>query len=196
MSGRVMGVSKYPWLICCTLHLIHKLLGPLAEIKVFGVLSTHWPLILDVGTVSEYTPQLICAGFVYCHCTGRWAVFDNIQWKEQCILLRSVVQPLPWPLLLLNRSAWDFFLLSALTLKWSPKTWELKIQLWRLFRCINQFLKSFHQSNTCTTLCCALTGPYYDGDKLGVVCDYKYSLQGVDILECDTRTQPGELGTE
>lgn len=38
-------------------------------------------------------------------------------------------------------------------------------------------------------------GPYYDGDKLGVVCDYTYSLQGADILGCDASTQPGNITT-
>ena len=37
-----------------------------------GVLPAHWPLILDAGTVLVSVPLLICAGFVYCHCTGRW----------------------------------------------------------------------------------------------------------------------------
>ena len=27
-------------------------------------------------------PPLICAGFVYCHCTGKWAVLDNIHGKD------------------------------------------------------------------------------------------------------------------
>ena len=79
-----------------------SLLGQLAEIKVFGVLPAHWPLILlasvsyignqsrsstvyhstspclDAGTVLVSVPPadplLIGAGFVYCHCTGRRAV--------------------------------------------------------------------------------------------------------------------------
>ena len=32
--------------------------------------------------VLESVPLLICAGFVYCHCTGRWAVFDNTHSKD------------------------------------------------------------------------------------------------------------------
>ena len=40
--------------------------GLLAKIKVFGVLSGHWPLILDAG-----------AGFVCCRCTGRCAAVDS-----------------------------------------------------------------------------------------------------------------------
>ena len=47
--------SKYPWFVAST--------------------SAS---ILDVGTVLESVLLLICAGFVDCHCTGRWAVFDNM----------------------------------------------------------------------------------------------------------------------
>ena len=34
-------------------------------------------LVLEAGTDLVSVPLLICAGFVYCHCTGRWAVLDN-----------------------------------------------------------------------------------------------------------------------
>ena len=72
---------------------------------MLGVLPAHLPLVLDAGSVLLSVPPLICAGFVYCHCTGMWAVLDNTHGKD-CGPFRSraVVQPLPWPLLLLNRS--------------------------------------------------------------------------------------------
>ena len=38
---------------------------PIGYEQVFGVLPAHWPLILDVGTVLEFTPLLIGASFVY-----------------------------------------------------------------------------------------------------------------------------------
>ena len=49
------------------------LLGLLAKIKVLGVLPAH-------SLVS--VPPLSCAGFVCCHCTGRWAVLDNTHGKD------------------------------------------------------------------------------------------------------------------
>ena len=58
----------------------HKSL--LAKIKVFGVLLAYWHLVLDAGTVLVSVPPFICAGFVYCHCTGRWTVLDNTHSKE------------------------------------------------------------------------------------------------------------------
>ena len=67
------------------------LLGLLAESKEYGVLPAHIPLILDGGTVLVSDPLLICAGIVYCHFEG-------------CIPLKAVLEPLPWPLLRLNRS--------------------------------------------------------------------------------------------
>ena len=48
----------------------------LDKIKVLGVLPAHLPLILDAGTV------LVCAGYVYCHCTVKWVVFRNTQGKD------------------------------------------------------------------------------------------------------------------
>ena len=56
--------------------------GLLAKIKVFAVLPAHWPLVLDAGTVLVSVPPLICAGFVNCHCTVRWAVLDNTHGKD------------------------------------------------------------------------------------------------------------------
>ena len=53
------------------------LLGLLAKIKVLGALPAHLPSILDAGTVLVSDPPLSCAGFVYCHSTGRRAVLDN-----------------------------------------------------------------------------------------------------------------------
>ena len=50
---------------------IARPLGLLVEIKVFAV------LILDAVTVLVSTPLLICVGFVYCHHTGSWTVWDN-----------------------------------------------------------------------------------------------------------------------
>ena len=44
---------------------------------VFGVLSADCPSILETGTVLVTLPLLICTGFVYCHCIGRWKVLDN-----------------------------------------------------------------------------------------------------------------------
>ena len=58
------------------------LLGLLAEIKEYGVLPAHIPLILDAGTVLVSDPLLIWAGIVYCHCTVRWAVLDNTHGKD------------------------------------------------------------------------------------------------------------------
>ena len=57
-------------------------LGLLANIKVFGALPAHRPFVLDVGTVLVSVSPLICAGFVYCHCTGRCAVFDKTHGEE------------------------------------------------------------------------------------------------------------------
>ena len=54
----------------------------LAKIKVLGVLPAHLPLVLDAGTVLVSVPPLSCAGFVCCHCTGRWAVLDNTHGKD------------------------------------------------------------------------------------------------------------------
>ena len=51
------------------------------DLRRFCVLS---PLVLDAGTVLESIPPLSCAGFVYCHCTGRWAVLDNTHSKDSC----------------------------------------------------------------------------------------------------------------
>ena len=53
-----------------------------SKIKVFGVLPAHLPLVFDAGTVFVFVPRLICADFVYCHCTGRWAVLDNTHGKD------------------------------------------------------------------------------------------------------------------
>ena len=58
-----------------------KLLGLLAKIKVLGVLPAHLPLVLDAGILVS-VPPLSCAGFVCCHCTGRWAVLDNTHGKD------------------------------------------------------------------------------------------------------------------
>ena len=54
----------------------------LAEIEVFGVFPAHRPSVLDAGTVLVSVPWSICAGFVYCHCTGRWAMSDNTHGKD------------------------------------------------------------------------------------------------------------------
>ena len=56
----------------------------LAKIKVLDVLPAHIPLVLDAGTVLVSVSPLICTGFVYCHCTGRWPVLDNTHDKESC----------------------------------------------------------------------------------------------------------------
>ena len=45
-----------------------------AKIKVLGVLPAHLFMVLDVGTDLVSVPTLICAGFVFCHCIGRWAL--------------------------------------------------------------------------------------------------------------------------
>ena len=58
-----------------------QLLSLFAKIKVLGVLSAHLPLVLDAG-ISVSVPPLSCAGFVCCHCTGRWAVLDNTHGKD------------------------------------------------------------------------------------------------------------------
>ena len=50
--------------------------------KVLGVLPAHWPSVLGADTVLVSVPPLICVGFVYCHCTGRWAVSDNLHGKD------------------------------------------------------------------------------------------------------------------
>ena len=57
-------------------------LGLLAEIKVFGALPAHLTLVLDAGTALVSIPPLKCAGFVNCHCTGRWVVLDNTHGKD------------------------------------------------------------------------------------------------------------------
>ena len=57
-------------------HIERLLLGLSAKIKRSGVLPAHLPLGLDAGILVP-APQLSCAGFVCCHCTGRWAVLDN-----------------------------------------------------------------------------------------------------------------------
>ena len=60
-----------------------KHLGLLAKIKVLGVLPAHLSSVLDAGTVWESVPLSSFAGFVCCHCTGRWAVLDNTHGKER-----------------------------------------------------------------------------------------------------------------
>ena len=45
--------------------------------ELYDWLRSHWPLILDAGTGLVSVLLLSCAGYVYCHCTGRWAVLDN-----------------------------------------------------------------------------------------------------------------------
>ena len=50
---------------------------------MLGVLPVHLPLVLDLGTVLVSLPRLICAGFVYCHFTRRWAVIDNTHGKDR-----------------------------------------------------------------------------------------------------------------
>ena len=56
---------------------------------VSGVLClpARHPLISDAGNVSVSVPLMICAGFVYWHCAGRWAVLDNTHLK---IVMHSV----------------------------------------------------------------------------------------------------------
>ena len=44
---------------------------------MFAVLPANWPFVLDAGAVLVSLPSLICAGFVYFHCTGRWMVLNN-----------------------------------------------------------------------------------------------------------------------
>ena len=58
-----------------------KYLGLVAKIKVLGVLLAHLPLVLDAGILVS-VPLLSCAGFVCCHCTGRWAVLDYTHGKD------------------------------------------------------------------------------------------------------------------
>ena len=48
---------------------------------MLGVLPAHLPLVLDVGILVS-VPPLSCAGFVCCHCTGRWAVLDDTLGKD------------------------------------------------------------------------------------------------------------------
>ena len=64
------------------------LLGLFAKIKVLDVLPAYLSLVfdaameiflprgisLDAGTVLESIQTLSTAGFVCCHCAGRWAV--------------------------------------------------------------------------------------------------------------------------
>ena len=67
------------------MKLAHRSVLQQAKIKVlevFEVLPAHLPLVLDAGTVLVSVPPLICAGFVYCDCTGRWAVLDNTHSKD------------------------------------------------------------------------------------------------------------------
>ena len=45
-------------------------------------MPVHLLLVLDAGNVFESVSPLSCAGFVYCHCTGRRAVFDNTHGKD------------------------------------------------------------------------------------------------------------------
>ena len=52
-----------------------------SKIKVFGVLPAHLPLVLDAGTVFVFVQPFLCAYFVHCHCTGRWAVLDDTHGK-------------------------------------------------------------------------------------------------------------------
>ena len=69
---------------------------------VFVVLPANLSSFFDAGTKVESVPPLIGAGFVYCYGTGRWAVIDNIYSEDsvKSISLRTVVQPLLWPLVL------------------------------------------------------------------------------------------------
>ena len=39
-------------------------------------------MILDLVTVLESLPLLICAGFVYDHCSRSWAELDNTHGKD------------------------------------------------------------------------------------------------------------------
>ena len=66
--------------LCSRVSLV-SLIGLLAKIKVLGVLPAHLILVLDAGILVS-VPPLICAGFVYCHCTGRRAVLDNTHGKD------------------------------------------------------------------------------------------------------------------
>ena len=81
-------------------HICWSFLSLLAKIKVLGVLPAHLPLVLHAGILIS-VPPLCCAGFVCCHCTGRWAVLDDTHGKDSGAF--RWVQPLPWPLLLVNR---------------------------------------------------------------------------------------------
>ena len=57
-------------------------IGLLAKIKLLGVLTFDLGRTA-AGTVFVSVLLLICAGFVYCHCTGRWAVLDNTHSKDR-----------------------------------------------------------------------------------------------------------------
>ena len=67
------GQEGHPTTVCFVL---------LAKIKVLCELPAHLPLVLDAGTALGSVPPSGCAGFVYCHCTGRWAVLDNTHGKH------------------------------------------------------------------------------------------------------------------
>ena len=49
---------------------------------MLGVLPARLPLVLDIGAVLESISPLKCAGFVYYHCTERWAVLDYTRGKD------------------------------------------------------------------------------------------------------------------
>ena len=66
----------------CNLILELTNIGLLAKIKVLGVLPAHLPLVMGVGIVLVSVLPLVCAGFVYCHCTDRWAVLHNTHGKD------------------------------------------------------------------------------------------------------------------
>ena len=63
-------------LLCLQPNPNFSFLGLLAKIKVIGVLPVHCPLVLDACAVLVSVPPLVCAGFVYCHGTRKWAVLD------------------------------------------------------------------------------------------------------------------------
>ena len=46
------------------------------------VASIFTSLVFDAGTVLGSVATLSCAGFMCCHCTGRWAVLDNTHVKD------------------------------------------------------------------------------------------------------------------
>ena len=55
------------------------------------MLPEHCASVMNQGPVLVFPPIMICADFVRFHCTGRWAVIDNIHGKDSgaCILLRA-----------------------------------------------------------------------------------------------------------